>query len=220
MKKIAVISDIHSNMPALSAVFRHIEKEQVDEVICAGDIVGYNAMPNEVIELLREKNVISIAGNHDSSAVTGNYERMNSLAARALELNVSATSSENFRYLRELKPNARLDGIAVFHGSPFDPDEYVYEDMADAKIIEASGKQLTVLGHTHIPYVKRIGKMTVMNPGSVGQPRDGDARASFAIIDGNSIEIRRTHYDIDSIFRENMKSGIPLPLSERLRWGV
>jgi putative phosphoesterase len=220
MKKIAVISDIHSNMPALKAVFRHIDREDVDDVICAGDIVGYNSMPNEVIELLRERNVISIAGNHDRNAVTGNFENMNSLAARALELNVSAISGVNFSYLRELKPSAQLEGIAVFHGSPTDPDEYVYEEMADVKLVEASGRELTVLGHTHIPYVKRIGSGTVMNPGSVGQPRDGDARASFAIIEGDSIEIRRTPYDIESIVKENMKFGTPLPLSERLRWGV
>ncbi|MBX8631242.1 MAG: YfcE family phosphodiesterase [Thermoplasmata archaeon] len=220
MRRTAIISDIHSNFPALTAVFAVIDNEGADRILCAGDLVGYNSMPNEVIELLRKRGVISIAGNHDIGAVTRDYSRMNALASKALQLNLSMITESNLSYLRSLKRSEFLDDIAIYHGSPSDTDEYIFEDMVDERLASQSGKHITVLGHTHIPYIRSVGSYVVVNPGSVGQPRDGDARASFLLLSGDRADIRRVPYDIEEIAERNSAAGIPLPLSERLRWGV
>ena len=220
MKKYGVISDIHSNYPALREVMRRLDAEGVDDILCAGDIVGYNSMPNEVIKLLRDRGTTCILGNHDRSAAREDYTSMNALAATALRWTVSQLKPENIDFLKSLHESAELGEIAIFHGSPFGPDDYTYEDLVDERLAAYSCKPFTVLGHTHIPFVKRMSSATVLNPGSVGQPRDGDARASCIVLSESKQSIVRVPYDVEEIISNNMKHGLPAPLSERLRWGV
>ncbi|MEM3852512.1 MAG: metallophosphoesterase family protein, partial [Methanomassiliicoccales archaeon] len=118
-------------------------------------------------------------------------------------------------------PNFRIEeGISIYHGSPMDPDEYVFEEMIDKRFVSLLNTDYTILGHTHIPFVRLIDGKTILNPGSTGQPRDGDPRASFAILEGDRISLRRVDYDIEAQIVENMKAGLPSAISERLRWGV
>lgn len=220
MKKYGVISDIHSNYPALREVMRRFDDEGVDGILCAGDIVGYNSMPNEVINLLRDRDATCILGNHDRTAVSADYNSMNALAIAAIRWTVSILTPENMNFLKSLGESAILPEIAIYHGSPFEPDDYTYEDMVDERLAAYSGTPFTVLGHTHVPFVKKMSSATVMNPGSVGQPRDGDARASCIILSEAEQRIVRVPYDVEMLISNNMKCGLPLPLSERLRWGV
>ncbi len=221
MKRYAVISDIHSNHVALMRVLEEIDMEGVDEILCAGDIVGYNSQPNQVIDEFRKRHITSIMGNHDAAAISPNLgSRMNSLASEVIRWTQHQLSPDNAHFIASLGTSLLLDELAIYHGSPLDPDEYVYEEQVDEKLALVSGKDVTVMGHTHVPFVKRISGAVVINPGSVGQPRDGDARASFAILRGKAATITRVHYDIESIVSANISAGLPLPLSERLRWGV
>lgn len=219
--KYAVISDVHSNFIALEKVLEQVDAEGIDTILCSGDLVGYNSQPNQVVEELKRRGVRCIRGNHDDALVTptGTWN-MNSLASEAIMWTRSHLSADNVSFIGSLPGTLVVDGTALFHGSPFDPYEYIYEDMVDEKLALASGRPVTVLGHTHVPYIRHVAGVMVVNPGSVGQPRDGDARASFAIIDGDSAEIRRVPYDIEGIVESNMAAGLPTPLSERLRWGV
>lgn len=221
MMRYALISDIHSNFVALKVVLESIEAEGVDRVLCAGDAVGYNAQPNQVVNELRNRGIACIRGNHDDALLLPNLESMmNSLAVAAIRWTRDHLTEENTRFIAGLKPELMTEDVAVFHGSPFDPYEYIYEHMVDERLALFSGKGVTVLGHTHVPYIRAAGGRRVINPGSVGQPRDGDARASFALLNGDSAEIRRVAYDIESTVDANVAAGIPSPLSERLRWGV
>lgn len=221
MKSYAVLSDIHSNFVALRTIMDQIDSEGIDSILCAGDLVGYNSQPNQVLDELRRRGAACIRGNHDDAVLFPNLEsQMNALAAGAIRWTRLNLTSANSTFLNSLQPTLIMDDIAVYHGSPFDPYEYIYEDMIDEKTALASGRILTVLGHTHVPYVKKIAGVTVLNPGSVGQPRDGDARGSYAIIRGDDVAIRRVVYDIERVIDSNMEAKLPSELSERLRWGV
>lgn len=221
MRSCAVLSDIHSNFVALRTVLEQIDMEGIDTILCAGDLVGYNSQPNQVLDELQRRGVECIRGNHDDAVLFPNLERqMNSLAAEAIRWTRLNLTTANSSFLSALQPALNLEDIAIYHGSPLDPYEYVYEDMVDEKIALASGKKLTVLGHTHVPFVRNLAGVTVFNPGSVGQPRDGDARASYAIVEGQEVVVRRVAYDIESIIESNTAAKLPSALSERLRWGV
>ncbi len=220
MKKYGVISDIHSNFPALREVMQHLDREGVEEILCAGDIVGYNSMPNEVVDLLRNRKVLCILGNHDRCVIRADYNSMNALAVAAIRWTAKNLTVENTAFLKNLVDSMVLDDVAMYHGSPFDPDEYTYEEMVDERLIVRSGKPLTILGHTHVPFIKKLSSATVLNPGSVGQPRDGDARASCAVISKSERQIIRVPYDVEEIISQNTLQDLPDPLSERLRWGV
>ncbi len=221
MTRYALISDVHSNFVALDRVLDQIDGEGVDVTICAGDLVGYNSQPNKVVDELRRRGIVCIMGNHDEAVVSPDSAgMMNSLAAEAIRWTRAELTDENTRFIASLKQSAVVDEIAVYHGSPQDPYEYIYEDMVDERFASSSGRRFTLLGHTHVPFVRRVSGFTVVNPGAVGQPRDGDARASFAILERDAVEIRRVPYDIESIVELNTRAGLPSALSERLRWGV
>lgn len=221
MTRYALLADIHSNFVALEAVLAQIDGEGVDAIICAGDIVGYNSQPNQVVDEFRRRAIACIRGNHDEAVLLPMQEQaMNSLAAAAVRWTRRQLTGENTGFLDSLRHTITVGDFAVYHGSPFDPYEYIYEDQVDERLAKASGRRFTVLGHTHVPFIRHVSGTSVINPGSVGQPRDGDARASYAIVEGDLIEIRRVPYDIESIVQLNMSAGLPTALSERLRWGV
>jgi putative phosphoesterase len=227
-KEYAFISDIHSNLEALQAVLDVVGGM---DVFCLGDMVGYGASPNQVLDLLRDRNVTCIIGNHDLAAVTHNVSDFNSRAAVAVAWTSNQLTEDNVHFLQGL-PRQRameLSGEMVYmtHGSPDDNlGEYVFpathSDLFD-HYLEKLSVRVIALGHTHVPFVYSGRSGTVFNPGSVGQPRDGDKRAAYGIlrIDYGDIEIelRRVDYDIDTSMKKIIEAGLPESLATRLTIG-
>jgi putative phosphoesterase len=229
--KIVVLSDVHSNLDALRAVIKNFPKYH--ELWCLGDIVGYGPQPNEVIEVLQGlRPTIVLMGNHDQAVVTGNVEGFSPHAAKAVKWTREVIGVENRRYLATLKSSARAEregkAIALYHGSPRDPlTEYVFPDMgkvAGHGFVVMAGAKILLLGHTHVPMLFRFNGNLLANPGSVGQPRDGDPRASFALLtiaqDQVAFEVQRVEYDMGIVADRIIKSGLPGFLAERLYMGV
>jgi len=221
---IAFISDIHANLPALQAVMDDMSSKNIRTVFCAGDILGYYTFPEETIGLLKERKVTCIAGNHDRAILVG-VKGMNSIAASAIEWTRRTISQASFEFLREL-PNSihrPVEGVmtAVHHGSPRFVSEYVFEEHVSCELLDMAGARLLVLGHTHVPYIVEFPTGTVINPGSVGQPRDGDPRASYILLNTSewSFEIVRVDYDREPVMKAVMDNGLPEMLAQRLPRG-
>jgi putative phosphoesterase len=228
--KIIVVSDIHSNHTALSRVLG--DAGDFDTVLCSGDVVGYGPDPNECVEELMRLPARCIAGNHDRAASTGDPSRLNRYAAEAISINRELLRPRALQWLRGLPTHLKMEAegrrIAVFHGSPDDPTwEYVYPteaaERAEGYFIR-TGADIIAHGHTHIPFVLRKGRVVFLNPGSVGQPRDGDPRASYAIlkIEGGEVEARinRVEYDVEEVASRIRDLGIPDFLASRLSRGL
>jgi putative phosphoesterase len=222
--KIALISDVHANLPAFEAVLAQLKKEGISRIINAGDIVDYNPFPNEVIELFQKYSIESIRGNHDCAVITGDLSGLREYAKLTSKWARDNLSKQNMVYLAGLEENMRIDiagvQIAIHHGSPSDPGEYIYEDKVSPSLLVKAKSRILVLGHTHKPYVRNFKEGTVVNPGSVGQPRDGDWRASFALLtvgdDGPChIELRRLEYDVKRAQAACEEIGFPELL---VRW--
>ena len=222
----AIISDIHSNIHALDMVLQDIDDQGADVIICAGDLVGYCPFPNEVIDALKDRRAICISGNHDRACANLDTFNMNPLAAKAIFWSVKNITEEGMGYLRRLMPSARLNlgGIAaaMFHGSPRMDDEYVFEEDADAGLLQIAKAEIMISGHTHVPYVKRLPQGILVNPGSVGQPRDGDPRASYLLFDerGQEFALRRIEYPTKEAASAVRSAGLPEFLGERLLSGI
>lgn len=229
--KFVVISDIHSNLDAFEAVLASLP--DYDELLFLGDLVGYGPQPNEVVERLRQfKPSVVLMGNHDYAVATGDTEGFSPNAAAAIEWTRRKITSENRDFLAGLKPSARMEregiSLALFHGSPRDPlMEYIFPGIPESKakkLIENGAAKILLLGHTHMPMLYSFEEEMLGNPGSVGQPRDGDPRASFAILtitDGKfSFEIKRVSYEVDSVADKIVEAGLPAFLAERLYIGM
>jgi len=221
MSRIAVLSDIHSNLHALSAVWRRIDELGLDDVYCLGDIVGYGARPAECLQMIRDKGVTSVQGNHDALVADGSL---------SLDFNMAA-----------LPTTHRLDAEALFvHGAPDDRDRYlVYlDDLQEASesVRQVDGPGVCFFGHTHHPVVfdgqgfERVkqktfffepGQRNLVNPGSVGQPRDNDPRASFMWWDrqGQTFNFERVEYDIQGARQDILDADLPRILGDRLLEG-
>ena len=224
--RLAVLADVHSNLHALQAVLADVDRVAPDGIWVAGDLVGYKPWPNEVLEILRERHVRAIRGNHDRAAIGGETFRFNELAAEAIRWTRVHLAPAGVGYLKELEDRTRSsmpEGlVAMYHGSPRDDDEYVPPWAADESIVRAAGAPYVILGHTHLPMVNRFRSGLLVNPGSVGQPRDGNARAAWGVLDltQRSFEVRRVGYDIDAVASEIRKAGLPSELADRLYDGV
>ena len=229
--RMVVLSDIHANMAALDGVLTDLPS--YDELYCLGDIVGYGPDPNEVVEALRNlQPTIVLAGNHDHAVVTGNTAGFVDYAVKAIQWTHSQLSKNNLDYLQALKTSARrnLEGVemAMFHGSPRDPlKEYVFPGTPPSllkRLLELSRAELLLQGHTHVPMSFRDGDALLLNPGSVGQPRDGDPRASYMVLEMETRKmahkIRRVQYEIDKTAKAVLKNGLPSFLAERLSLGI
>ena len=229
--KIVVISDIHSNLDAFEAVIAKLP--EYDELFCLGDLVGYGPQPNEVVERLRQLRPSAVLmGNHDYAVVTGDTEGFSSRAAEAVKWTSKKIAHQHHEYLATLQPSARLEKggkrLGLFHGSPSNPlTEYILPGLTDSaarNLIARSGAEVVLLGHTHVPMAYSFGGNIIGNPGSVGQPRDGDPRASFAtltISEGQlSFDIIRVEYDVDSVADKIVQTGLPRFLAERLYVGM
>ena len=225
----AIISDIHSNLEALVTVLREIEKKHVDEIVCLGDVVGYGANPDEVVEIVRNEVKYTVRGNHDDALHDDNtFSLINLYAKAAISYTRELLSEENDEWLKKLPMTFKMESILLVHASPFEPHEwkYIFTD-ADAQIeLSSFEEKVCLIGHTHVPVIfrRKVSDSEVrelINVGSVGQPRDGDNRASFGIIDtGNfTYENLRIEYDYQMAANKIIAAGLPAFLAERLYKG-
>jgi diadenosine tetraphosphatase ApaH/serine/threonine PP2A family protein phosphatase len=240
--RVAVVSDIHSNLHALDAVLDAIEGDATDELWCLGDIVGYGPRPNECCALVEARAHVCLAGNHDL-AIRGtiDLDEFHGDAALAAGLNRGALTPESLAFLDRLEPQGTASGVALYHASARDPIwEYVLSDEAACATLAAAGSPLVLVGHSHVAlwFTASAGAMegglapagtaralgqapTLLNPGSVGQPRDGDPRAAYLLLDldGGRAEFRRVAYDVTRTQSEMAEAGLPDALAARLAVG-
>jgi len=224
--RLALLADIHANLPALHAVLRDVDTVGADQIWVAGDLVGYNPWPNQVLQVLRERKVRAIRGNHDRASLSGDTSWLNELAAAAIRWTRIVLTPASVGYLTSLEDRMRVSlphGIvAMYHGSPRNDDEYVMPWAADEALMKVSQAHFVVLGHTHVPMAFSSRYGILVNPGSVGQPRDRDPRAAWALLEtatGGVLE-RRVPYDVGAVVAEIHKAGLPAELADRLQWGV
>jgi len=223
--KFAVVSDIHSNLHALQAAQEVIKENHVDMVVCAGDIIGYGAFPNECCEIVKRLAVHCIFGNHEVSALTRDTIWMNPYAAKASKWTSDVLNQDSRDYLASIEQCAKFESsgarVAMCHGSLESVVEYVYEGDARESMLTSAGSDILILGHTHIPYMKKFGSSLILNPGSIGQPRDGDPKGSLAVIDTATriSSIIRFDYDIEAAWSAIVSAGLPDYLGERLFLG-
>jgi len=232
--RLAIISDIHSNLPALQKAIEEIDRRGVDEIFCLGDVVGYGAHPNECLELVKQRCSVVLKGNHDAAAVDLSVAAFFTNHARvAAQWTNRHLSAENKAILKDLPLLAQRGELVFVHASPVDPEEWNYVlDIGEVRrALEAFTGTICFIGHSHIPGVfshhglaDRIqkGERYVINVGSVGQPRDGDPRLSFGIFDSTAwvYENVRADYDVDLARESIIKVGLPRMLGERLRSGL
>ncbi len=224
--RIALLADVHANLPALEAVLKDVEIVGADQIWVAGDLVGYNPWPNEVVQALKERRVRAIRGNHDRAVLTGNTAWFNDVAAAAVRWTRIVLTPASVGYLTSLDDRVRIptpEGmIAMFHGSPRNDDEYVMPWAADHLLVRMAHAPFVILGHTHIPMAFTTRYGILVNPGSVGQPRDNDPRAAWALLDTRwgTVLQRRVPYDVGAVVAAIHKAGLPPELGDRLRAGV
>lgn len=245
--KALVVSDLHSNAEALRAVFSRVRRKKFDHVICLGDFVGYGGQPNQVLDVMRNLRgrKLYIRGNHDRVA-SGLEEAIgfNQVAKFAALWTRDHLSAPNRRFLRELPLGPlRAGEILICHGAPHDEDEYVFHEAHAAQIFGMTDAPIILYGHTHLPVIFTVdaegwvrgaairGEATVklepnkrylINPGSVGQPRDRNPESSFAMIDDarRTIQFFRVPYDIEKAQGAILKAGLPRILADRLQNGT
>jgi len=241
----AIIADIHANLAAFTAVLEDIEhRGGVEEVWCLGDVVGYGPDPHQCIELLRQYNHVCVAGNHDWAAV-GKVDTsdFNPDAATACHWTAQQLSPDDIKYLEGLPLVIEKDDFTLVHGSPRDPIwEYVLSTSIALENFTFFQSKYCLVSHSHVPLVFKydetgscslsqlstniglaLGRSRlIINPGAVGQPRDSDPRASYAIYDSEtrSIRLYRIPYDIDATQDKMMQSGLPIRLVVRLNYGT
>jgi predicted phosphodiesterase len=238
----AVVSDIHANLAALEAVLAAIDADAPDELWCLGDLVGYGPSPNECCSVVAERAAICLAGNHDL-AVCGaiDLDDFSGDAGAAARWTREVLDADAMSFLRGLEPSGSAHGVALFHGSARDPVwEYVLSDEAAEATIERAGAPVVLVGHSHAALVaaERDGKIVgglavggteidlsagslLLNPGSVGQPRDGDPRAAYLVLDldARTASFRRVEYDVARTQREIRALRLPDALAARLATG-
>jgi len=234
---IALISDIHANIEALEAVFKSIEQYDVDSISCLGDVVGYGPNPNECVNLIREKCEHVLIGNHDYAAIgKTNIEYFNQYAKAAAFWTRKHLTEENKNYLAALPFTHQNDEMLMVHASPTNPAHWYYVlNPYDAQIeMEAFSQPLCFIGHSHVPIIYSHSKVIketqfnfkkeqkyIVNVGSVGQPRDGNHKACYALYDPDehSLNYIRLDYDIQKTYSKIIKEGLPPFLAERLLKG-
>jgi predicted phosphodiesterase len=241
--RVAVVSDIHSNLHALEAVLTAIDAEAPDELWCLGDIVGYGARPNECCAAIADRADVCLAGNHDL-AVRGTID----LAEFGGEAGVAARwtrdvlEPEAKELLDRLEPQGTAHGVALYHGSARDPIwEYVLSDEAAFVTIALANAPLVLVGHSHVALQIALsgeeisgggapdgtelaleGVQALLNPGSVGQPRDSDPRAAYLLLDldAQRASFRRVEYNVARTQQEMREAGLPELLAARLELGL
>jgi predicted phosphodiesterase len=243
--RVAVISDVHANLYALEAVLREIDRESPDEIWCLGDTVGYGPRPNECCSLVRERCDVVLVGNHDLIAVGAagvDVSDFNPEAAAASLWTRDQLTPESWSFLQGLRPAAEMEGAQLFHGSPRDPVwEYVLDEFAALEALAMTSASVVLVGHSHVSIALLLNSKGLtgghapgglearldegrwlLNPGSVGQPRDGNPDAAFLELDlgARSTRFRRVAYPVARTQEEIRERGLPDSLAERLAHGV
>ncbi len=236
-----IISDIHSNLSALQAVLQRLEELEVDSIMCLGDIVGYAARPVECIELVRERAEIVVMGNHDAGT-TGDttIHNFNSMAREAILWTRETLGPGEMEFLRKLPLMYESESFILVHSSPVSPDRwhYIFSSEQAWQVFDSCSYNVVFVGHTHRPVLFCIkdgelavhtadtyrfeeGVRYIINVGSVGQPRDGDPRASFVTFDSGdrTVEFHRTPYDIRQTQDTILEAELPVELARRLSQG-
>jgi predicted phosphodiesterase len=243
-----ILSDMHANWDAFEVVLRRARRKRFDAVLVLGDLVGYGAAPNQVVEAVRRlgPRLHVVRGNHDKVAAGLDAgTNFNQTALAAAHWTADRLTSANLRYVREL-PEGPIEvaaGLAICHGSPLDEDTYVFSDVDAFEIFSSFSTPVTFFGHTHIPSLfslegrrlrvtaLRGGRGSIqlepngrylLNPGSIGQPRDRDPRASFMTYDSDRQIVRwhRVPYPIPAAQKRIVKAGLPHTLADRLALGA
>jgi predicted phosphodiesterase len=215
---IAIMSDIHGNLPALQAVLCKASSLGCTRFISLGDVVGYYAQPGECIDLLKDHDVINIMGNHDSYLLCGTNCPRSKMVSEITNYHRSIVSSAQLQWLSRSVSTLIEGGNYFAHGGWQDPlDQYLYKISVSHIPHEAIN---FFTGHTHVQVLAEFGQQKYCNPGSVGQPRDGDPRAAFAILSGNDIHLYRVDYDIDQTALIMKKAGFSPRYYENLYVGA
>ncbi len=217
--KVGVLSDIHGNLVALNAVLD--DMPAVDALVCAGDVVGYNPWHAECIDAMREREVLTVMGNHDRAVVGETSFGFNSMAGAGVEHARETLDDEYVEWLAGL-PEQRsvFDGrVKLVHSHPERRGHYTYPEEFSPRLL--GDEDVLVLGHTHVQHHERYDEGIVMNPGSVGQPRDGDPRAAYAVLDLENLSVteRRVAYDIERVQEAVERAGLPARIGSRLHNG-
>lgn len=244
--KYLILSDIHSNKEALTAVFAFVRRKPWDKAVFLGDLVGYGANPNQTVDMLRGlKPLAAIRGNHDkvcSGLEAG--ELFNRIALEAAQWTRTKLTKTNLKWLKALPKGPQVvdDSFAIAHGTPIDEDAYIFGEIEALNIFRQTPYPLCFFGHSHFPVIFALspdaittiltvapsfrfkmkpGVRYLINPGSIGQPRDGNPLASFALYDSESrvVTIHRIEYQIATAQGKILKAGLPRPLADRLAIG-
>ncbi|HEX3510369.1 MAG TPA: metallophosphoesterase family protein [Solirubrobacteraceae bacterium] len=241
--KVAVISDIHANRHAFEATLEAVAASDAAELWCLGDLVGYGAEPDACVELARDHAAVCLAGNHDM-AVTGelSLDEFSRGASIAAEWTREVIAPENLEFLAGLRPQGEEGQVGLYHASPRDPVwEYVLSALLAELCFDAQDHRISLIGHSHVAlsFVRRDGELAtgeprragtrleigegewLLNPGSVGQPRDGDPRASWLLLDldGMDASYHRSDYDVAGAAAAIRAARLPDSLAERLEYG-
>jgi diadenosine tetraphosphatase ApaH/serine/threonine PP2A family protein phosphatase len=242
-----VLTDIHANLEALEACLADAGRRGFDQTLVLGDLVGYGGDPNAVVERVQELNPLAIVrGNHDKVACgLEQAEGFNAVARSAAMWTLEVLKPAHREWLAAL-PEGPIDVddvVEICHGSPFDEDAYIFDELDAVRALKVSNRPLCLFGHTHYPVTFELsadsfdsmgsasapqtqvpmkpGRKYLINPGSVGQPRDGDPRAAYAIVDTSLriVELYRTRYAIEDAQTKVVKAGLPDVLAQRLAVG-
>jgi diadenosine tetraphosphatase ApaH/serine/threonine PP2A family protein phosphatase len=231
---IAIVSDIHGNLEALQAVLADIDRRAIDEVVCLGDIVGYGSDFEVCFAVIRDRGLPSFMGNHDQAAFDPDLRiTFSPLARKAIEWTAQRLNDGDRAFLRTLPFKAERHGATFVHAAPRDPAEYDYvlDDVDAARQFESFSTPLCFIGHTHEPMVFRedlgprivvAGHRALVNVGSVGQPRDGNAKACYGLYDPVAVAFEhvRVEYDVPATAAKIYAAGLPPQLAERLVLGI
>ena len=236
MNRIAVITDIHANLPALEASLAAIEQIGVDQIYCGGDLVGYGPHPNEVCALIRDRRISTIYGNYDYAIARDLddcgcayvTQRDRELGQLSVAWTLEHTNERSKAFMRELPFDLRFavgdQDVHLVHGSPRKVNEYLFEDKPASlyeRLANAEQAEVLVFGHTHKPWIHPYGRVLFVNCGSVGKPKDGDPRAAFAVLEADDhgpvrASIKRVPYDAETVAREVAAAGLPGEYAEQL----
>jgi putative phosphoesterase len=235
MRRVAVITDIHANLPALQAALARIDELEVDGVYCGGDLVGYGPHPDAVCALIAERAIPTIYGNYDH-AIARDLEDCGcayvtpddrELGQRSVDWTLAHTGQASKDFMRSMPFDLRFavgeSSVHLVHGSPRKVNEYLFEDKP-ARLYErlaaAEAADVLVFGHTHRPWIREFGGVLFVNCGSVGKPKDGDPRAAFAVLEAHDdrvcARVERVEYDAASVAREVAAVGLPAELADKL----
>lgn len=234
---IAILSDIHGNLEALTVIFNYIEKKKIKEIYCLGDIVGYGPNPNECVDLVASKCTNSIIGNHDHAALgLTSIEYFNEFAKVSTRWTMNQLTNKSKDYLLSLDFKFSTEHFLLVHSSPADPKawNYILTEYDAKKEFKHFEQPVCFIGHSHFPVIfsKKgftrkskvkldVSNKYIINVGSTGQPRDGDSRACFCLYDRErrKIEYVRIEYDIKTTRDKIVKAGLPMFLADRLKKG-